>query len=90
MGFDFLKNGKALGPADILYSRNILKLGQHKIPLRMVNYPSINRSLNVVSMDEEEILGFCEKVVDVFLEQTSTCQDGDSMLVVTLPGFGEK
>ena len=86
LGFDNLSNDKALGPADILYSRNILKLGQHAIPLRMVNYLSMNRSLK----DDEEILGLCEKVIDVFLERTPTCQDGDSMLVETSPEFGEK
>ena len=68
LGFDILKNDKALGPADILYSRNILKLGQHETPLRMVNYPGINRSLKVVSMEDEEIPRLCEKVIDVFLE----------------------
>ena len=41
-------------------------------------------------MDDEEILGLCEQVIDVFLEQTPTCQDGDSMLVETSPEFGEK
>ena len=90
MGFDILKNDKALGPADILYSRYILKLGQHEIPLRIVNYPSMNRSLKVVSMDDEEILGLCEKVIDVCLEWTPTYQEGDSMLVETSPEFGEK
>ena len=90
LGFDILQNDKAFGPADILYSRYILKLGQHEIPLRMVNYRSMNRSLKVVSMDDEEILGLCEKVIDVFLEWTPTCQDGDSMLVETSLEFGEK
>ena len=41
-------------------------------------------------MDVEEILGLCEKVIDVFLERTPTCQDGDGMLVETSPEFGEK
>ena len=90
LGFDILKIDKALGPADILYSRNILKLGQHEIPVRIVNYPSTNRSLKVVSMDAEEILGLCEKVIDVFLEQTPICQDGDSMFDETSPEFGER
>ena len=41
-------------------------------------------------MDAEEILGLCEYIIDVFLELTPTCQDGDSMLVETSPEFGEK
>ena len=41
-------------------------------------------------MEDEEILGLREKVIDVFLEWTPTCQDGDSMLVETSPEFGEK
>ena len=90
MGFDILKNDKAFGPADILHSRNILKLGQHEISLRIIHYPSMNRSLKVVSMDDEEIPGLCEKVIDVPLEWTPTCQDGDTMLVETSPEFGEK
>ena len=56
----------------------------------MVSYQSTDRSLKVVSMDDKEILGLCKKVIDVFLEWTPTCQDGDSMLVETSPEFVEK
>ena len=47
------------------------------------------RSLKVVSMDDEEILGLCEKVIDMFLEWTLICQDRNGMLVETLPESGE-
>ena len=89
LGENLLREDKSLGPGDILYSENILRLGGKRIPLRMVNTPE--HALHIVSVDDEIIPAMSEKLVDGFIERPdSDIQGEDSMLVETNVAFRDR
>ena len=54
----------------------------------MVN--SLVKALREESTDDELVLGLCEKVVDVFVDQSSQCPGAEGILEEMGPVFGEK
>ena len=79
------------GPADIMYSKGVLRFKGKRIPIRTVDSHQ-GSSLKVVSIDTEVVPGMTEKTVDGFLERPNTqAREGDEqcMLIEADPGFSE-
>ena len=89
LGENLLREDKALGPGDILYSENVLQLSGKRISLRMVNIPE--QVLRIISIDDEIIPAMSEKLVDGFIEKPEADILGeDSMLVETNVAFRDR
>ena len=91
LGDDILRED-IFGPADIMYSKGVLRFRGKRISIRTVD-SNQGASLKVVSIDTEVVPGMTEKIVDGFLERPTTqIREGDEqcMLVEADPGFSER
>ena len=73
LGIDILQN-ESDGPADIMLSQGIIKLKGHEIPCIQEGVQVQTRKVSCA--DHYEIPGYCEAVIDVYVERYS--EDNDS------------
>ena len=73
LGIDILQN-ESDGPADIMLSQGIIKLKGHEIPCIQEGVQVQTRKVSCA--DHYEILGYCEAVIDVYVERCA--EDNDS------------
>ena len=81
LGEDILAKDKTLGPGDVMYSKNMLCLAGHNIPMRTA--ATQQKAIRLVSLEQEILPAMGDKFIEAFLERPEEEMDGeDSMEVI--------